>query len=244
MNMGFGEDLAENLRLAEELAPLYCGACDGYHLERARKRFAANGLQPLDQPELTDIIQDILAKAPNKANGKPGILIAGIADTSLLSICCMAAERVSPGTARRISFTVVDKCMTPLHLCEAYAKRNHLHLATRAMDLSTGSLNIEADIILAHSLLRFMPEERHRQTLESFGRCLGPGGIIIYSQRLFAQSPGRGYNKSEYGDAEKLELLFQTAQLKINFFQQVDSAPHAETVKRRLIFMLAPEKRP
>jgi SAM-dependent methyltransferase len=244
MNMDFGEDLTENLRLTEKLAPLHCGSCDGYHLERARQRFAANGLQPLDQPELTDIIQDILAKAPNKSHGKPGILIAGIADTNLLSICCTAAERVSPGTARHIDFTVIDKCGTPLHLCEAYARRNQLHLATRAMDLSTGSLNIEADIILSHSLLRFMSEERHRQTMESFGRCLRPGGIIVYSQRLFVESSGRGYNKSEYGDAENLERLFQTAQLRIKFFQQIDSAPHAETVKRRLIFLLAPEKRP
>ena len=34
------------------------------------------------------------------------------------------------------------------------------------MDLSGGDLNVEADIILAHSLLRFMPVERHGQTME------------------------------------------------------------------------------
>ncbi len=156
----------------------------------------------------------------------------------------MAAERISPGNARHIDFTVVDKCRTPLHLCEAYAQHNQLHLATRAMDLSTGELDLEADIILAHSLLRFMPEERHGQTMESFRRCLKPGGTIVYSQRLFSQSPGRGYNKSEYANAGDLERLFQSAQLKIKFFQQIDSAPNAEIVKRRLIFLLAPEKRP
>lgn len=244
MNPDFEEDLAGNLRLAEELAPLHCGACDGYHLERARKRFAADGLQPLDQPELTDIIERVLAKIFCKANGRTGILIAGSADTNLLSICCMAAERVSPGNARHIDFTVVDRCRTPLHLCETYARRNQFHLATRAMDLSTGELDFEADIILAHSLLRFMPEERHGQTMESFRRCLKPGGTIVYSQRLFSQNPGRGYNKSEYANAGDLEQLFQSAQLKIKFFHQIDSAPNAETVKRRLIFLLAPEKRP
>ena len=112
------------------------------------------------------------------------------------------------------------------------------------MDLSTGELDFEADIILAHSLLRFMPVERHIQTMESFRRCLKPGGAIVYSQRLFAQRQERGYNKSEYGNAGDLERLFQSAQLKIKFFQQIDSAPNAETVKRRLIFLLVPEKRP
>ncbi len=240
MHTDFEEDLAENLRLAEELAPLHCGACDGYHLERAQKRCAADGLQPLDQPDLTDIIHGVLSKTSDQT----GILIAGSADTNLLSICCMAAERVRPGTARRIAFTVVDKCETPLQQCEAFARRNHLHLATRVLDLSEGDLNIEADIILAHSLLRFLPMERHIQTMESFRRCLKPGGAIVYSQRLFAQRQERGYNKSEYGDAENLERLFQAAQLKIKIFQQIDSAPHAKTVKRRLIFLLTPEKRP
>jgi hypothetical protein len=197
-------------------------------------------LRPLDQPELTDIIHDILAKSLDRTS----ILIAGSADTNLLSICCMAAERIRPGTARRIDYTVVDKCETPLQLCEFYARRNRLHLETRAMDLSTGNLNIEADIILAHSLLRFMPEERHRQTMESFGRCLSPGGVIVYSQRLFVERSGRAYNKSEYGDAENLERLFRDAQLKTTFLQQIDSAPDAETVKRRLIFLLAPDIRP
>ncbi|MDO8352913.1 MAG: class I SAM-dependent methyltransferase [Aestuariivirga sp.] len=240
MNIGFEEDLAENLRLTEELAPLHCTDCDGYHLERAHKRYAAGLSQPLDQPELTNIIHDILAKHFDRTS----ILIAGSADTNLLSICCMAAERIRPGTARRIEFTVVDKCETPLQLCEAFARHNHLHLATRVLNLSEGGLNIEADIILAHSLLRFMPEERHRQTMESFRRCLKPGGTLVYSQRLFSRKQERGYNKSEYSKAEDLERLFKEAELSTRFFQQIDSAPHAETVKRRLIYLLAPEERP
>lgn len=244
MNIGFGEDLAENLRLAEALAPFHCGACDGYHLERARKRYAAGGLQPLDQPELTVIIERVLAKTFERGNGRARVLIAGSADTNLLSICCTAAERFSPGNARHIDFTVADKCLTPLHLCEAYARRTQLHLATRSVDLSTGALNVQADIIFAHSLLRFMPEERHIQTMASFRRCLKPGGTIVYSQRLFVQSPGRGYNKSEYGNAKDLERLFKEAHLKIKFSQQIDSAPDAESVKRRLIYLLVPEKHP
>ena len=49
------EDLAGNLRLAEELAPTHCAGCGGYHLARARRRQTSG--DALDRDEIVRLLR-------------------------------------------------------------------------------------------------------------------------------------------------------------------------------------------
>jgi SAM-dependent methyltransferase len=238
MNPDFREDLAENFELAQKLAPLYCAACDGYHLERTRRRYLSGGLEPLDQLELIDVLAETLARITDRKGSKIGVLIAGSADTSLVSISCVAAERFLSGTARLIDFTVIDKCRTPLQLCENFARRNQLQITASAMDLSLDGLDTKADVVIVHSLLRFLPAARHKRVMQSFRTCLNPGGVIIFSHRLFEQTPEQSHSKSEYANVGELTELFHDAGLVIRSFQQIESEPHSNPKKIRVLFLL------
>ncbi|HET6619713.1 MAG TPA: hypothetical protein VFG64_07210, partial [Dongiaceae bacterium] len=77
----FREDREANLRLVEALAPIHCTDCNGYHLDRARRRLRAPAA--LDRPEIVRLLRDRLAGS-RRAGGALDILIAGSGDTNLL----------------------------------------------------------------------------------------------------------------------------------------------------------------
>src|SRR5262245_29063351 len=114
----FPEDLEANLRLAEALAPTHCAGCNGYHLARVRRRASAPAPDALDRAEMVQALRDWLAS--RRPSPEPvEILIAGSADTNLLATCAEAAADATPAR-----YTVVDRCRTPLALCEAFAQQH------------------------------------------------------------------------------------------------------------------------
>ena len=78
---------------------------------------------------------------------------------------------------RRARFTVLDRCPSPLLLCEAYAAQNGLRILAETADLTTTSRAFPANLIVVHHLLPFLPEaeipgalERLRSWLKENGR--------------------------------------------------------------------------
>lgn len=209
----FHEDLEANLRLAEAVAPTHCAGCNGYHLARARRRLKSPMPDALDRADMMRLLQDFLA---SRTTEPVDILIAGSADTNLLATC---AEAVSDRATAR--YMILDRCRTPLALCDAFARRVGLDVQTRQVDMSAPEGEFTADLIVVHSLLRFLPHANHPASLAALRRWLKPGGAIIFSHRLMPTAKdGEPYYQSEYQSAEPIMRLFPAAGLRVVSLQE------------------------
>jgi hypothetical protein len=211
----FRENLEANLRLAERLAPIHCRECNGYHLKRARRRVQGPTPEALDRP---DIIRLLRAWAADHSPGEGplGVLIAGSGDTNLLATC---AEALAGGDVR---YTILDRCQTPLALCAAFARQHGLDVQIRQMDMAAPRETFAADIVIVHSLLRFLPRETHLATMVALRSWLRPEGAILFSHRLIGPDAGAdstGY-RTEYEAAEPLRGLFADAGLQVAALEQ------------------------
>lgn len=204
----FPEDLEANLRLAEALAPIHCVGCNGYHLARARRRLQAPSPDALDRTEIVRLLRGRLARS---GRARVEILIAGAGDTNLLATCADGAPDAA--TAR---YTILDRCRTPLALCEAFGRRHGLDVETRQIDMGSPLGALAADVIVIHSLLRFLPQSTHSGTMRALRRWLKPEGAMIFSHRLIpagtATDPGY---LAEYQSVEPILALLSSAGLRV-----------------------------
>lgn len=204
----FPEDLEANLRLAEMLAPTHCAGCNGYHLARARRRLKALSSDALDRNETVRLLQHCIARP---TTGRVDILIAGAGDTNLLATCADAVADVT-----RARYTVLDRCRTPLALCEAFGRRHGLDVETGQIDMSSPAGVFAADVIVVHSLLRFLPQSAHLGAMRALRRWLKAEGAIIFSHRLIG--PGTATDPgylAEYQSIGPILALFSSAGLQV-----------------------------
>ena len=184
----FGEDLAADFRDVGSIAKRHCRGCADYHITYVGKRLADPEAQiDADRGRLVDTLARLLSQQEGQ-DGTLDVAIAGSADTGVMATCVGAASLAGPAIAERVHYTVLDRCGTPLELCQRYAARNGLTVATQAADLFDAGLSRAANIVVVHSLLRFIPRERHRELVVALSRWLKPGGRRAPS---LAQSPRR-----------------------------------------------------
>lgn len=236
---GYAEDLAENLRLVQQLAPQHCLACDGYHLARARRRLVPGFADALDRPDMVALIRDDLTRRRAGA-GRMRILIAGSGDTNLLAICAESAalNALAPATIR---YTVVDRCRTPLELCAAFARRHHLNVEVAQAEIGDGSRVFPADLIVTHSLLRFLPRDQHLDALGQLRDWLLPDGAMVFSHRLM--SPEATGRSGEYRRAQDLVDLLRAAGFGIGRAletREENPVPGRDVARHRLLALLRP----
>ena len=175
-----GEDLAKYGQRTMELAPIYCGDCENLHLLQPSKRAANRAAKTeVDASYLMDVIGRLVAD--RGTSGPIDIVVAGSADTRLLSTCAHAAFVNAREAFSRVQFTVLDRCRTPLEICRVYAEQHGLPLTIDAVDLTETNNSYPADILFQHSLFRFLPRDRHVATLKKFRDWLKPGGRMIFS---------------------------------------------------------------
>jgi len=177
-----GEDLFQNAARISELAPDHCVGCADYHI-----RSAAHRCTPIqkgvDRPELIALVKELIAE--NAAGtGIIDILIPGSADTAILATAAHAAAILGQAVLDRCRFTVIDRCPTPLILCREFGARHHLGVDTVQSDLVTTSHRFEADIILVHSVFRFIEQADQVPFLNKLGSWLNATGRLIISNRL------------------------------------------------------------
>lgn len=194
-----GEDVETSLNLVIDLAKDHCRDCNGYHLRYMVGR-AIRTESPInfDRIELVGQLRAFVAEAGTRQDGQIDIVIPGSADTGILSTCAHAALALGQDIASRVRFTVLDICETPLLLCQAFADRHGIDLTTRRMDLNEASMDVPADIVVIHSLLRYLPADNHVAFLRRMGEWLKPGGKIILSNRLQA---ARGKQRESHSAA-------------------------------------------
>ena len=180
-----GENLLHNAARISELAPAHCKGCADYHIRSAAHR--CTGIPKdiaIERPQLIELIRNIIRERADATTSAIEIVIPGSADTGILSTCAHAAATLGATYLNRCRFTVLDLCPTPLILCHEYATRHHLSLRTFEVDLTATPEHYDADLIVAHSLLRFINHADQVAVLDKFGSWLKSGGRLIVSNRL------------------------------------------------------------
>jgi SAM-dependent methyltransferase len=164
----FHEDLPPLVTEAASLAAERCGQCQNLHLLWPMLRIARinSGVEG-GSAAFFQAIEGHCASGPKR------ILIAGAADTGIL---CLAANASAKHGA---SFMVIDVCDTPLELCRRFARRFDLPLETRLVGAEAMLFEKEFDIIIAHSLLQFIPPHQRANVYARFAAALKPGGVVI-----------------------------------------------------------------
>jgi hypothetical protein len=197
----YPEDLVDNFLLAADLAPRLCPGCASYHVpygaRRAARRTSGRGdSDALDRPHMITLLADLIGERA-RADGSPiEVMLAGSADTGLLSISANAAAAAGPGVVERVRFSVLDRCPTPLVLCAGFGRKHGLNVAIQTIDLLGSDRPSPADIIVLHSVFRFVPRERHVEFLNGLMSWLKPGGRLVFSM---------GVKGSEEQPAARLE---------------------------------------
>lgn len=239
----YREDLEANLRMVEALAPIHCTDCGGYHLLRARRRLRPGSPAALDRPEIVALLRDCLTHRPLTAAFD--VLVAGAGDTSLLATCAAAASAGNAGN-RSVRYTIIDHCQTPLALCAAFARQHRLEVQTRRMAMDAPDAALEADAIVVHSLLRFLPLTRHLATMRTLRGWLRPGGKVIFSHRLMAggAKEDQPFYRSEYPTANSVLTLLLAAGFRVVSMQERIEEPSdaiGREPRRRMLALLRPE---
>ncbi|NRB00234.1 MAG: class I SAM-dependent methyltransferase [Rhodobacteraceae bacterium] len=118
--------------------------------------------------------------------GARRVLIAGSADHGLLQV---ASENFD-ANGQVAEFTVLDRCKTPLIVCEDFGRSLSHSVSTvvgDALSFSGGTF----DLIIAHNFLNFFrPEERER-LVANWAQQLAAGGRVILVSTLKPDTPER-----------------------------------------------------
>ena len=180
-----GEDLVQNANRVAELAPNLCLDCTDYHIRRAVQRAAGVRLSVAhDRAKIIRLVFDFLTTFPPEDQTPISIVIPGSADTGILSTCAHTAASLGLVMLNRCKFTVIDRCPTPLTLCRDFAERYGISLETCQGDLNSPTFSFEADLVVVHSLLRFIAPDSQVELMRMFGSWLGPRGRIIFSNAI------------------------------------------------------------
>jgi hypothetical protein len=161
--------LAEyQFRTAHEL----CGSCRGYHALWPYRRLA--------DPAVGGVEPDVFAIEPALRQAIPAggrILIAGCADAGMLDVVVRATRAVTP------VIHVIDRCATPLAVCRRFAEQRGFAVTTHHMDPSEADVPGRYDVVFAHCVLPFIPEERRSRFLRRLANCLTPNGTAVMCER-------------------------------------------------------------
>jgi hypothetical protein len=174
------EDLAGLAALGFRLSSNCAPACRDYHATWTYRRIMGSvGGVEADGPALLPLIRSI-DSAPDTRRW----LLAGSADSGLLAM--VAAGLARPETAE---FTLIDRCPTPLAVCQAYAETAQLKLTTRLAELMAFEHHQQSDVVIAHSALAFIPPDRQRDVLAHLRGGLRQSGYFVLCTRWGSLTP-------------------------------------------------------
>ncbi|RTL96996.1 MAG: class I SAM-dependent methyltransferase [Hyphomicrobiales bacterium] len=181
----FGEDLASNLQRVLEIAPRHCRDCADYHIRCVAHRATGErfGIDS-DRPELVALLKGLVGRRLAEQPGRLDIVIAGSADTGVLATVAHAVSLLGDEALARCRFTVLDLCPTPLLLCRHFAAEHGLDFASAAVDLTALGERFPADILVMHSVFRFIDSSLQPAVLKELGSWLKPGGAMVFSNRI------------------------------------------------------------
>ena len=242
-----GEDLIYNAGRAILLAPMGCINCGGYHSRFTARRVSEELLQrpptsiALDRPHLIALLKAHFETAILNSNTRSfNIVIPGAADTGILATCAHAAALLGNEVLGRCNITVIDRCATPLELCKEFAERHNFSIKTLQHDFLINPPMLSADLVVAHSLLRFFEPNEQIDVLNLFGSWLNKDGKLILShgfrEKITLENPGEiaslDHARHLFAQSNLQELSSEVLQFKIK------SAEGGFVTKERMIAIL------
>ncbi|MEQ8663348.1 MAG: class I SAM-dependent methyltransferase [Gammaproteobacteria bacterium] len=119
--------------------------------------------------------------------GARRVLVCGSADFALPALVHAAYAQ-----ARQVpELCVLDRCRTPLLLCEWYAERCGHALETRHADILALPVTGAFDLICTHAFLGYFDRAARAALLARWHALLCPGGMVVTTQRLRPLGDGR-----------------------------------------------------
>jgi SAM-dependent methyltransferase len=175
-------------RLAWDAAPKQCRRaglrCEAYHQVRPMLRRLGLAAEPEDQraflfPAMVAALRDVGSH----------VLISGSVDEA------MAAMVVEAGTFAQRSPTiiVVDRCMTPLLVNQAYAQSFGVELTTVQSDIFAFRAPRPFDVIATHSFFSSIAPADRPRLMAKWCESLRPGGRVITVARLRPENETRSF---------------------------------------------------
>ncbi len=198
-----GEDLLAIANRAADIAKTNCDGCSVNHWRVPAQR--AVGLPEslaTDRGQIVDAVRTIW-KRPAFGR-KFEIVIAGAADTGLLAAVAHAVAASATDALGHTHFTVVDRCRTPLLLCEEFSSLHGIDCTTIASDLRTATPERLCDLVVMHSVLRFFPSEERILFLQRARSWLAPSGQLLVSNSFGPQTESQRAAKIENNEASSL----------------------------------------
>ena len=128
------------------------------------------------------------------------LLIAGSADFGILSVVHEALG--SDITTTPVA--ILDRCQTPLVLCELYSQRMGFAVETVKADLMYWSEPRQFDVILGHSILSFIAPEQRRAFIASLASHLALEGTLMIYQSI---RPALGNAPLKFGPEETQQWI-------------------------------------
>jgi SAM-dependent methyltransferase len=164
------ENLRDVAAQAYKLADHMCGSCRDLHalwpyIRLSRMSTGVEG----QRSELETQLRALFTK------GLRDILIAGCADTGLLSLVARAANEAG----RNPNVVALDICETPLELSRQLAEQWSLPIVTTKQDLADLDADQRFDIALVHGTLHFMAAARRAVALMRMQRSLRKDGRLV-----------------------------------------------------------------
>jgi hypothetical protein len=189
------EDLLREAREVHALAARHCAApgqpgCGWYHASLPTLRL----LGVFDSPGSDD---DFLLPAMRAEFGRGAtrVLVSGCADAAMLA---RVAACLPPSPAA-IEIVVLDRCRTPLRLCDAYAVEHALAIRTVRSDILEYE-DAPFDLVCTHSFLSFFDTAGRNELARVWWRLCASGAAVLTAQRVRAgyANPARvGYGAAE-----------------------------------------------
>ena len=212
----FGEDLSHASQRALDLAPIHCGACATYHMFYPIKRHLSTIAGIPDRKQLVATIGGLLADCARRDRGPIDVVVGGAADSGVLAVCAHAAHVFLGIESSRVRFSVLDRCPTPLALCDDYALRNDIVVDVHAVDLVSTTRTFPADVVIHHSLLSFVERSKHESTLQKFARWLKPQGRIVFSTEVRSPNARDKYRARRSQRAVQIKAGVETGAFVVN----------------------------
>jgi len=223
-----GEDLEENLNRTIAMAPSHCAGCADYHIANATVRLLDNAPWRRGAGKaLLEALQPIFTRLKAGNTNPIDVVAAACADTAVLSACAHAAWIEDPQMLKRIRHTVIDRCPTPLALCEEFAARHDLQIRTNRVDLSNTERTFPADLIVLHNLLPFIPQDRHVGMLRQLGSWLKSGGRMVLWQLVIPPEDRDGDVLTRIKRVADMKAMVESGRITISetketFFARLD----------------------
>ena len=162
------ERLGDIAAEAYEIAGRLCGSCRNLHAlwPYIRLSRSTTGLEQSGS-DLETALRSFIGEGLRK------ILIAGAADTGLLSLVLRAADNFD------VDITVLDVCAAPLELCRRLAGQCSIPVRTVKQDLADLDEEQTFDLVLVHGTLHFIAAEKRLNVLVRVHRALRPNGRLV-----------------------------------------------------------------